>query len=262
MNDDVKKIVGEYSEEYCLLLETAYGADMMSEGSEQAIEKMFSKEDLHNKKLLDIGFGLGGVAFYLADKYNAHVSGVEINPWMVEEATRRVPAHLSECVFFSEYHPQENLPFASDFFDVVFSKGVLTHLKNKRNLFSEVKRVLKSGGVFIIDDWLSPEAGKWGDRLEKMCEAEGLTLYAETENNYKALLKAAEFVDIDMREENASYYQYNMEIIDRLNQDKTLSNISFFDQKAIDDLVRGHQLIADSIRDNELLIRWFKCVKP
>ncbi len=65
-SSDLNKIINEYSASYCRYLQESYGQGMMSEGGEEAIEKMFIYDDLTNKTLLDIGFGLGGVAFYLA----------------------------------------------------------------------------------------------------------------------------------------------------------------------------------------------------
>ena len=53
INEDV---VAEYTDQYCLGLEAAYGQDMMSEGGLIAIEKMFSKVELRgiifDKRLL------------------------------------------------------------------------------------------------------------------------------------------------------------------------------------------------------------------
>lgn len=96
--DDFQKMIEEYSAEYCLLLEIAYGKGMMSEGGSQAIENMFAGIELKNKRMLDIGFGLGGVALYLAEKYAARVTGIELNPWLAEEATRRIPEKLDSLV--------------------------------------------------------------------------------------------------------------------------------------------------------------------
>lgn len=59
----------------------------------------------------------------------------------------------------------------------------------------------KPGGVFVVVDWLSPTKDVWGDRLKHMCEVEGLTLYAETEQGYHQFLTDAGFVNIQMRDE-------------------------------------------------------------
>jgi phosphoethanolamine N-methyltransferase len=48
------------------LFEALYGKHLISLGGLSAIDSMFADLPLHNKKALDIGFGLGGVAFYLA----------------------------------------------------------------------------------------------------------------------------------------------------------------------------------------------------
>lgn len=262
MNGDVKKIIQEYPENYCLFLEAAYGSCMMSEGGSQAIDRMLSKETLTNAKLLDIGFGLGGVAFHLAEQYNAYVAGVEINPWMVDEAKRRTPKPLNALIDFKEYHPEAALPFPDAYFDIVFSKGVLTHLRDKTTLFNESNRVLKPRGVFVIDDWLSPHKNQWGTRLKKMCEMENLTLYAETETSYKHLLTHAGFTSIDVREENINYYQYNLDIVSRLTKEKSSNTRNpVFNEYSLDEAIENYQLIADAIKDDELLVRWLRGTK-
>ena len=51
------------------LFEAIYGENLISLGGLDAIDNMFSDVDLRKLKALDVGFGLGGVAFYLAKKY-------------------------------------------------------------------------------------------------------------------------------------------------------------------------------------------------
>ncbi len=115
----------------------------------------------------------------------------------------------------------------------------------------------------MIDDWLSSKTGHWGARLQKMCEIEDLTLYAQTETQYHQALKNTGFTDIQTRSENAHYAAYNQVIVDRLREPHLANDFQKrFGQKAWQDAVEGYQLIADSIRDNELLIRWFKALKP
>lgn len=258
--NDKQKLIDEYSEEYCLFLEAAYGPNMMSEGGTIAIDRMFGSIDLSNKKIMDIGAGLGGVAFYLANNFATNVVGLELGEWMVNEATRRTPDHLKSRVSFIQY--QEPLPFESASFDLIYSKGVLTHVRDKLPLFKEVCRALKPNGLLIIDDWLSPFANKWGDRLKKMCEVENLTLYAETEENYIKTLREAGFDDIQLRDENAHYAGYNQAIQDKLREMKTSDSFhSSYAGVTLEQTIECYRLITESIQDNELLIRWIKCRK-
>jgi len=262
MNANFQKIIDEYPEDYCDCLESAYGEHMMSEGGTIAINRMFVGTELQNKSLLDIGFGLGAAVFYLAKHYQAKVTGIEINPWMVEEATRRTPENLRANVQFVKYQQPPLLPFADQSFDVVYSKGVLVHLEDKAPLFQEIYRVLKPTGCLIIDDWLSPKKNQWGERLQKMCIMENLTLFAQTELDYKTALKIAGFTDIQQRDENNNYTQYNLDIIRRLNQPEIAKAFQQkFGNKQWQEAIEAYKLIADSIQDQELLIRWFKALK-
>lgn len=235
---------------------------MMSEGGIDAVESMFEGVDLHQKKMLDIGFGLGGIEFYLAETYQANVTGVELNAWMTEEATRRTPAHLKSLVNFVTYKNPPELPFEKSEFDIIFSKGVLTHLHDKQPLFQEVFRALKQGGIFIVDDWLSPFQDQWGDRIQRMCEIENLTLYAETQENYRRYLELEGFSDIIMRNENQQYAKYNQDIVDHLKSETYAKTfIKTFGEQSWSEAIEGYQLIADSMTDNELLVTLIACTK-
>lgn len=260
--NDYQKLIDEYSADYCHFLEAAYGQGMMSEGGAEAIEKMFSGIDLNGKRILDVGCGLGGILFYLAQNYDCRITGLELNPWMVEEAIRRIPSALQHKVDFSGYQAAPKTNFADASFDLIFSKGVLTHVNNKLPLFQELYRITKPAGQLIIDDWLSPTKGRWGERVQKMCDVEDLTLYAETETGYQELLIEAGFNNIHMQGCNTDYNRYNQQIVDTLllpdNRKKFLEQ---FDQQALQEAIECYQIIADAIKDDELLIRCFKAEK-
>lgn len=256
-----QKNVGEYSPAYSLFLEGTYGDQMLSAGGTSAIDRMFAGMQLQHKKGLDIGFGLGGAAFYLAEHYQMQVTGIEINPWMVEEATRRTPPHLRFRVKFMQYQ-QPLLPFPDQSFDIVYSKGVLMHVGNKLPLFKEVYRVLKPSGCLVIDDWLSPIKGQWGKRLQKMWEMENLAPYAQTTEDYYQVLKDAGFSGIQMGDENPHYLEYNQDVINRLRTPDVAQTFrARFGEASWQQAIKAYQLIIDSIQENELLMRWFKAVK-
>jgi ubiquinone/menaquinone biosynthesis C-methylase UbiE len=151
-NADLQKLIAEYSLDYCHFLEAVYGEGMMSEGGAAAIELMFESVSIKNKTVLDIGSGLGGVAIYLAKKFDLSVVGIDINSTMIAEAKQRIPKNLSDKISFHVYNDIAKLPFPDRHFDVVYSKGVLTHVQDKLPLFREVARIIKPNGKFIIID--------------------------------------------------------------------------------------------------------------
>ena len=234
---------------------------MMAEGGAEAIENMFQGIPLKHQKMLDIGSGLGGCAFYLAKNYDAHVTGVEISPWMVEESKRRTPTRLRNLSQFVLIQADHVLPFADNTFDIVYSKGVLTHVAQKEKIFKEMHRVLKPNGKLVIEDWLSPKQGEWGNHIQEMAASEGLILFAETENRYQSLLKATGFGDIHMRSESEHYAQYNREIAHGLNTDRKAEFEEKFGAGALKSAAHGYTKIAQAIEENELLIRHFEATK-
>ena len=222
---------------------------------------MFQGIPLQHQKMLDIGSGLGGCAFYLAKNYNAHVTGVEISPWMVEESKRRTPTRLRNLSQFVLIQADHALPFADNSFDIVYSKGVLTHVAQKEKIFKEMHRVLQPNGKLVIEDWLSPIQGEWGNHIQEMAASEGLILFAETENRYQSLLKASGFGDIQMRSENEHYAKYNRNIVHHLNSDKKADFEEKFGAVALKSAADGYTKIATAIEEQELLIRHFEATK-
>ena len=174
----------EYTPNYCLQLEAAYGEGMMSEGGLEGIDYMFRSIPLENKVALDIGSGIGGVALYLADKFSMEVTGVEVNPWMVVESKRRIPDHLKGRVDFCLSASNSGWAFPNNSYDIVYSKGVLTHLETKDEIFQECYRLLKKGGILVITDWLSSEEKRWGKNIGRLVELENLVLFPESKTRY------------------------------------------------------------------------------
>ncbi len=59
------------------LFEAIYGKNLISLGGVAAIDNMFLDLNIRGLKALDLGFGLGGMAFYLAKNHQMRISGIE-----------------------------------------------------------------------------------------------------------------------------------------------------------------------------------------
>ncbi len=252
----------EYTPGYCLQLEAAYGNGMMSEGGSEGIEQMFDQIPLEGKVALDIGSGLGGVPLYLAEKYGMQITGLEVNPWMVAEAKRRTPKHLKGRVDFLLTSGNSNWPLPQDSCDLIYSKGVLTHLETKDEVFQECHRLLKSGGLLVITDWLSSEEKKWGENIAQLVELEHLTLFPESSTGYIDLLKEKGFIVLSERDESSTYLRFNREIAQRLGDPaRREALLNHFDQEGIDASILGYESIAKAIEVGELKVFRFVAQK-
>lgn len=98
------------------------------------------------RKVLEIGCGIGTDLFQFA-KGKAEVFGIDLTQKAVRLTRRRfslydLTVHL--CV-----GDGENLPFPSDYFDLVYVWGVIHHTSNPRDMIHEIYRVLKPGGSVL-----------------------------------------------------------------------------------------------------------------
>lgn len=243
----------EYTPKYCLQLETAYGDGMMSEGGHEGIEDMFDQIPLAGKRALDIGSGLGGVVFYLAEKYRMRVTGLEVNPWMVEESNRRIPNALKDKVEFILSTSNHNWPKPDASFDIIYSKGVLTHVQTKKEIFQECHRLLKHNGLIVITDWLSAEEKKWGKNMARLIELEKLVLHPENESGYIQHLEANGFSVESIRDESPKFLSHNLSIVKRLSDPlrrEVLLNV--FSQEELANAIDGYESIVKAFQIGEL----------
>jgi phosphoethanolamine N-methyltransferase len=196
----------EYPDEMIAMLEIIWGPGFMAPGGEGNIANLLEELDVRDQKILDIGCGIGGPAFVLAEKYGAYVVGIDIEPELIERARQRAQELEidSRCEFLLvEPGP---MTFPDESFDVVLSSGVIMQIEDKQQLFAEVLRVLKPGGVLTSYDWMKPE-GEFGDDMRYWFKMERLTYDMKTFEEYEGLLRDAGFTEIQMSDRSDWYRQ-------------------------------------------------------
>lgn len=101
-------------------------------------------------KALDIGCGPGRMTVELAKMTKLDITGLDIESQAIEVAN----GHAAENGFSDRLRfvsgDAHALPFASNSFDLVISRGTWMFLRDQPRAFQEVYRVLKPGGVAFI----------------------------------------------------------------------------------------------------------------
>ncbi|HDN80147.1 MAG TPA: class I SAM-dependent methyltransferase [Chloroflexi bacterium] len=110
-------------------------------GQERRLRLILEYVPLQDKRILDVGCGLGLYVKRFRD-YSDEVYGVDIDPEKVAEASKELP-NIKQA-------PAEALPFDDGFFDVVMLHEVLEHVDDDRQAVIEACRVLRPGGKMVI----------------------------------------------------------------------------------------------------------------
>lgn len=112
-----------------------------------------------NDRVLDVGSGLGGPSRLLAAEYGCKVTGLDLTADYC-----RVAQMLAEKLGLGglvDYRQGDALalPFDDGQFDVVWSQHAAMNIADKARLYSEMARVVKSGGTVAIYDVLAGSGG-------------------------------------------------------------------------------------------------------
>jgi len=111
----------------------------------EKLRKLFG--DLQNKKILDLGCGMGGLLVAL-NLEGIDAIGLEPNHDYCEITELRGQRYKIDSKVHEAHG--ENMPFGNHYFDVIICKDVLEHCKNPQQLLKESYRVLKPKGQMYV----------------------------------------------------------------------------------------------------------------
>jgi ubiquinone/menaquinone biosynthesis C-methylase UbiE len=130
------------------------GADEFHVRGATVSKELADSINLNGLTVLDVGCGLGGPCRMLADDYNCQTTGIDLSKEYVRTATKLSElVNLDSKTTFIQGDATE-LPFENNTFDVVWTQHVQMNIPDKKKFYSEINRVLKSGGNFLFYDIL------------------------------------------------------------------------------------------------------------
>jgi ubiquinone/menaquinone biosynthesis C-methylase UbiE len=166
--------------------------DEFHTGGRQATVDLAAHLDLAaDMHVLDIGCGIGGPSRYIAEVHGCRVTGIDLTEDYVRTAealARRVG--LGGRV---SYRPASALalPFEPGTFDGAYMMHVGMNIEDKPGLFSEARRVLKSGAAFAIYDVMRTGSGELSFPVHWAATPE--TSFVASAAEYRRALEAAGF---------------------------------------------------------------------
>jgi phosphoethanolamine N-methyltransferase len=199
---------GQYSKKRIILYEQIFGEGYISSGGHRTTLQICSTLQNLEKgaRVLDIGSGIGGPAFFLESQYGCRVTGVDLCEDIFTIAKKRIAIRGSEVNFL--LGDILNMDFAPNSFDVIMSRDTLLHIPKikKCELFEKCFHWLDENGEIIIADYCRHP------RNEDICEffneyvaSRGYDLHEPFE--YGKMLQDAGFKQVDVRDVSSDFLE-------------------------------------------------------
>ena len=138
--------------------------------------------------VLDVGSGIGGPARYMARRFGCRVSGIDLTAEFCEVARRLTSLlGLDERVDLRQGDALA-MPFADATFDRACSMNVSMNIADKRALYREIHRVLRSGARLVLSEVVRGPGGapEYPTPWARTAASSFLATPAETRANLEA----------------------------------------------------------------------------
>lgn len=115
---------------------------------QELLENLEQTTSVFGKKILEVGAGMGGDSLYLSKK-GAQVTVLDFSSEALEKI--RQSAQKESLRLETILADAQKIPFPEGAFDIVFHQGFLEHFTKPHAYLLEQKRVLKKGGLLVVD---------------------------------------------------------------------------------------------------------------
>jgi phosphoethanolamine N-methyltransferase len=181
--------------------EAIYGQHFISPGGEDSTRTFLGYVKLDDtSKVLDVGCGIGGSAFYIARTFHSFVDGIDLAPEMIKSAVERCESlGLTEKIRFFEGNCL-TFDYPRKDYSLVYSRDTFLHIADKLNLFRTLGGCMAPGGQLLFTDYIRGSVPA-SEEFSKYIQTYGYSL--ETTDSYRKILEEAGFEVVradDLRE--------------------------------------------------------------
>ncbi|XVF32037.1 hypothetical protein REPUB_Repub17cG0047100 [Reevesia pubescens] len=226
----------QYKSNSILRYERAFGQGFVSIGGIETTKDFVGKLDLKpGQKVLDVGCGIGGGDFYMAEKFDVHVVGINLSINMISFALER--AIGLNCSVEFEVADCTKKTYSDNTFDVIYSHDTILHIQDKPALFRSFFKWLKPGGKVLISDYCR-SAGTPSLEFVEYIKQRGYDLHDV--RAYGQMLKDAGFDEVIAEDRTDQFIKVLECELNKVEKDKDAFIIDF-SQEDYDDIVGGRK---------------------
>lgn len=186
-----------------LRYERVFGEGFVSTGGIETTKEFVGKLDLKpGQKVLDVGCGIGGGDFYMAENFDVEVVGIDLSINMVSFALER--AIGLKCSVEFEVADCTKKSYPDNTFDVIYSRDTILHIQDKPALFKSFFKWLKPGGKVLISDYCK-RAGPPSSEFSEYIKQRGYDLHDV--EAYGEMLRDAGFIEVIAEDRTDQFLQ-------------------------------------------------------
>ncbi|KAJ6803365.1 phosphoethanolamine N-methyltransferase 1-like [Iris pallida] len=224
----------QYKTSGILRYERVFGEGFVSTGGIDTTKEFVAKLDLKpGQRVLDVGCGIGGGDFYMAENFDVDVVGIDLSINMVSFALERAIGR--KCSVEFEVVDCTAKIYPDNTFDVIYSRDTILHIQDKPTLFKNFLKWLKPGGKVLISDYCR-KSGKPSEEFSDYIKQRGYDLHDV--DAYGQMLKDAGFHEVVAEDRTNQFIDVLQRELDAVEMDKE-SFIADFSQEDYDEIVNG-----------------------
>ncbi|XP_059453251.1 phosphoethanolamine N-methyltransferase 1-like isoform X2 [Corylus avellana] len=224
----------QYKSNGILRYERVFGQGFVSTGGIDTTKEFVQKLELKTgQKVLDVGCGIGGGDFYMAENFDVEVVGIDLSINMISFALER--AIGLKCSVEFEVADCTKKTYPENAFDVIYSRDTILHIQDKPALFRSFHKWLKPGGKVLISDYCK-SAGTPSLEFSEYIKQRGYDLHDV--KAYGQMLKDAGFDEVIAEDRTDQFMQVLQRELNALAKDKD-EFIRDFSEEDYNEIVGG-----------------------
>lgn len=224
----------QYKSSGILRYERIFGHGYVSTGGIDTTKEFVVKLDLKpGQKVLDVGCGIGGGDFYMAEKFDVDVVGIDLSVNMISFALER--AIGLKCSVEFEVADCTKKTYPDNSFDVIYSRDTILHIQDKPALFKTFYKWLKPGGKVLISDYCRGP-GTPSPKFAEYIKQRGYDLHDV--QAYGQMLRDAGFNEVTAEDRTEQFLKVLQKELDTVEKEKE-EFIQDFSEEDYNDIVGG-----------------------